>query len=67
MRSENYIIQLQLENQRLQLENFILDTALLKACQTMCRELNFKEGEIGKLKQMFISRVKDNMRNKQND
>ncbi len=60
MRSEKYIIQLQLENQRLQQQNAILDTALLNACQSICRELNFKQGEIEKLKQMFISQARDN-------
>lgn len=58
MRSENYIIQLQLENQRLQRENKILDTALLNACQSICRSLNFNQEEIIKLKQKYISRLK---------
>ncbi len=60
MRSENYIIQLQLENQRLQLENDILDTALLNACQSICRSLNYPQEKINKIKQMFINRAKDN-------
>lgn len=59
MRSENYIIQLQLEYQRLQKENDILDTALLNACQTICRSLNYKEEEIIKLKEKYIDRVRD--------
>lgn len=66
-RNENYIIQLQLEIQKLQfenhelkLENAILDTALLNACQSITRTLNFKEGEDKKLKQLFINRVKEN-------
>ena len=59
MRSENYIIQLQLENQRLQKENDILDTALLNACQTICRSLNYKQEEIIKLKEKYIDRIRD--------
>lgn len=57
--SENYLIQLQLEIQRLQLEIDVLDTALLNACQTICRSLNFKEGEDIKLKNNYINRVRD--------
>jgi len=60
MRSENYIIQLQLCNQRLQQENDILDTALLNACQSICRNLNYKQDEIIKIKNKFITRAKDN-------
>jgi len=60
MRSENYIIQLELEIQRLQLENDILDTALLNACQSICRELNYNQKQIIKMKEMFINRVKEN-------
>jgi len=60
MRSENYIIQLQLENQTLKIENDILDTALLNSCQSICRSLNFKQEEIIKLKNKFINRVRDN-------
>jgi len=59
MHNENLFIQLQLEIQRLQLENAILDTALLNACQTICRELDYKESEIQGLKQKYISRVKN--------
>jgi len=60
MRSENYIIQLQLCNQRLQQENIILDTALFNACQSICRNLNYKQDEIIKIKNKFITRAKDN-------
>lgn len=60
MHSENLFIQLQLEIQRLKLENDILDTALLNACQTICRELNYKQEEIIKIKNKFISRVREN-------
>jgi len=60
MRSENYIIQLQLENQKLQQENAILDTALLNACQSICRSMNYSQEEIIKLKQTFINRAEDN-------
>ena len=60
MRSENYIIQLELEIQRLQLENDILDTALLNACQSICRDLNYNQNQIIKMKQMFINRVEEN-------
>jgi len=60
MRSENYIIQLQLENQRLQKENTILDIALLNTCQMICRSMNYSQEEIIKLKERFISRARDN-------
>jgi len=60
MISEDILIQLQLENKRLKLENDNLNTALFNTCQIICRKLNFKQGEIEKLKQMFIDRVKDN-------
>jgi dihydroxyacetone kinase-like predicted kinase len=60
MRSENYIIQLQIENQTLKIENNILDTALLNACQSICRSLYFNQEEIIKLKNKFIDRVRDN-------
>ena len=66
MCNENLFIQLQLanqtlqqENKRLQLENDILDTALLNACQTICRSLYYREEEIIKLKQKYIDRVLD--------
>jgi len=60
MRSENYIIQLQLENQTLKIENDILDTALLNSCQSICRSLYYSQEEIIKLKNKFIDRVRDN-------
>lgn len=67
MRSENIFIQLQLELQRLQKENqnlkqenAILDTALINACQAICRSMDYDQTEIVKLKQRFIDRVKDN-------
>jgi len=60
MRSENYIIQIQLENQRLQREIDILDTALLNACQTICRSMNYSQEEIIKLAQRYIDRTRDN-------
>jgi len=60
MRSENYIIQLQIENQSLKIENDILDTALLNACQSICRSLYYSQEEITKLKNKFIDRVRDN-------
>jgi len=60
MRSENYIIQLQLENQRLQQENDILEIALLNTCQAICRSMNYSQQEIIKIKQRFINRAKDN-------
>jgi len=59
-RSENYIIQLELEIQRLKSENNILDTALFDSCQTLCKGLNFKEGEDEKLKQTFINKAREN-------
>lgn len=59
MRSENYIIQLELEIQKLQRENDILDTALLNACQTICRSMNYNEEEIQKLKDKYVNRVRD--------
>jgi len=66
MRNENLFIQLQLQNQallqenkRLQFENTILDTALLNACQIICRSLYYREEEIIKLKQKYIDRVLD--------
>jgi hypothetical protein len=59
MRSENYIIQLELEIQRLQLKNDILDTALLNACQTICRELGYSQQEIIQVKNKYIQHVKD--------
>lgn len=59
-RSENYIIQLELEIQRLQLENDILDTALLNACQSICRDLNYNQNQIIKMKELLINRVKEN-------
>ena len=60
MRSENYIIQLQLENQRLQKENTILDIALLNTCQMICRSMNYSQEEIIKLKQRIINRARNN-------
>ena len=59
MHNENLFIQLQLEIQRLKLENDILNTALLNACQTICRGLNFKEEEIIKIKNKYITRVEN--------
>ncbi|MDD4530919.1 MAG: hypothetical protein PHO80_05225 [Candidatus Gracilibacteria bacterium] len=53
-------IQQQNEILRLQIENDILDTALLNACQSICRSLDFREGEDEKLKNKFINRVRDN-------
>lgn len=60
MRSENFIIQLQLEIQKLQQENAILDIALLNACQAICRSLDYSQGEIIKMKQKFINQARDN-------
>jgi hypothetical protein len=74
MHSENMFIQQQCEILRLQAnyiekqneikllqkENIILDTALLNACQSICRSLDYSQEEINKMKQKFISRAKDN-------
>jgi hypothetical protein len=59
MRSENYIIQLENKLIKSQLENDILDTALLNACQTICRSLDYNEEEIEKLKRKYINRVRE--------
>ena len=60
MHSENMFIQQQNEILRLQQENDILKTALLNACQIICRDMNYSKEEIIKLKQKFINRVKEN-------
>jgi len=59
MRTEQLIIQLQLENQRLKQDNDILDIALLNACQTICRSLDYKQEEILKLKNKYLNRVRE--------
>jgi len=59
MRSEQLIIQLQLENQKLKQDNDILDIALLNACQTICRSLSYNQEEIIKLKNKYINRVRE--------
>ncbi|MCE5220032.1 MAG: hypothetical protein LLF98_01890 [Clostridium sp.] len=59
MRSEKILIELQKENQKLKIQNDILDTALLNACQTICRELNYSQDEIIQMKNKYIERVKD--------
>jgi len=60
MRSEELIIQLQNEVQRLQRENDIIDTALFNAFQTICRSLNFNQNAIIKMKDTYINRVRNN-------
>lgn len=59
MRSEKLIIQLQKENQYLKQENNILETALLNACQTICRELNYSQNEVINIKNKYIERVRE--------
>lgn len=57
MRSETLIIKLQKEIQRLQKENNILNNALFNACQTICKDLNYKEFEVIKLKKKYINKA----------
>lgn len=59
MRSEKILIQLQKENQRLKQENDILDTALLNACQAICRQLNYSQESVIRLKNKYVEKVRD--------
>ena len=59
MRSEKLIIKLQKENKYLKQENDILETALLNACQAICRQLNYNQDSVIRLKNKYIEKVKD--------
>lgn len=52
-------IQLQLENQRLRQEVDIINTALINACQAICRELNFSQESVIRLRNKYVEKVRD--------